>query len=269
LNGKTVAEQIGRADIIDDGRWSVPAIPNSAYLADRRAGSHDGDPFTLRNCSRPWKRRRFVEPNVHTLLDVGLNSCQGCVIRRVVEDVAQWHAGDNRHDWERTAPLIAERYGYDKFPGNCHVVPNHALIILATAYGENSFQDAMRSPTPRDGIRLQRRQCGLPVRHQERPRGDRRGTRFPHPVADRMYISTAEAEMITDAVIEAQSLMARHALAGASPLPLQRTVRASISFSRQPAGLCFEDRIARAPASGRVGMRPATAGRVNVRSDQL
>src|SRR5260370_21464395 len=87
----------------------------------------------------------FVESDVQKLLDVGLGFVpQDALIRRVVSDVRAWHAGDNSQDWERTRALVAERYGYDKFPGNCHVVPNHALIILATLYGWNRFPAAMR-----------------------------------------------------------------------------------------------------------------------------
>ena len=38
---------------------------------------------------------------------------------------------------------IEQRYGYDKFPGNCHVVPNHALVVLALLYADGDFAQAM------------------------------------------------------------------------------------------------------------------------------
>src|SRR5260370_25413647 len=83
--------------------------------------------------------------DVQKLLDLGLGFVlPDAVIRGGVSGVRAGDAGDNSQDWERTRALIAERYGYDKFLGNCHVVPNHALIILATLYGEKSFQEAMR-----------------------------------------------------------------------------------------------------------------------------
>ena len=38
---------------------------------------------------------------------------------------------------------IVENYGYDKFLGNCHMVPNHALIIMALLFGDDDFQKTM------------------------------------------------------------------------------------------------------------------------------
>ena len=46
-------------------------------------------------------------------------------------------------DWRDARQKIEEQYGYDKFPGNCHVVPNHALIILTLLYAPRDFHQAM------------------------------------------------------------------------------------------------------------------------------
>ena len=50
-------------------------------------------------------------------------------IARLVGDIREWHAGDG--DWRTTRARIAAQYGYDRYAGNCHIIPNHALIILA------------------------------------------------------------------------------------------------------------------------------------------
>ena len=223
LNGKTVAEQIGAQIFIDGWAMVSPGNPEqAAYLAEQAGRvSHDGESVHAAKLLAAMEAQAFVEPNVHTLLDVGLGFVpKDALIRRVVEDVRNWHAGDNRHDWERTRALIAERYGYDKFPGNCHVVPNHALIILATLYGENSFQDAMRiANTAGWDTDCNAGNVGCLFGIRTGLAGIDAGPDFRTPVADRMYISTAEGGgSITDAVIEAQSLIgAGHALAGASP----------------------------------------------------
>jgi len=39
--------------------------------------------------------------------------------------------------------LIQQHYGYDKYGGGCHIIPNHALVILALLYGSDSFQHAL------------------------------------------------------------------------------------------------------------------------------
>ncbi|KAI2631405.1 hypothetical protein GGS26DRAFT_557587 [Hypomontagnella submonticulosa] len=43
----------------------------------------------------------------------------------------------------RTRERIEEKYGYDKFRGYSHVVPNHAVMILALVYGGHDFDEAM------------------------------------------------------------------------------------------------------------------------------
>ena len=39
----------------------------------------------------------------------------------------------------RRASEIEARYGYDKYPGNCHVIPNHALMIMTLLYAPDDF----------------------------------------------------------------------------------------------------------------------------------
>ena len=42
----------------------------------------------------------------------------------------------------RTRREIENHYGYDKYPGNCHVIPNHALMIMAALYAPDDFSRA-------------------------------------------------------------------------------------------------------------------------------
>src|ERR1700736_4438879 len=221
-NGKTVAEQIGAQIFIDGWAMVSPGDPEqAAYLAEQAGRvSHDGEAVHAAKLLAAMEAQAFVESDVQKLLDVGLGFVpEDALIRRVVSDVRAWHAGDNSQDWERTRALIAERYGYDKFPGNCHVIPNHALIILATLYGGNSFQDTMRIVnTAGWDTDCNAGNAGCLFGIRTGLAGIDAGPDFRTPVADRMYVSTAEGGgSITDAVIEAQSLIATgHILAGSS-----------------------------------------------------
>ena len=223
LNGKTVAEQIGAQIFIDGWAMVSPGDPDqAAYLAEQAGRvSHDGEAVHAAKLLAAMEAQAFVEPDVQKLLDVGLGFVpREALIRRVVEDVRAWHAGDNSGDWERTRALVAERYGYDKFLGNCHVIPNHALIILATLYGGNSFQDTMRIVnTAGWDTDCNAGNAGCLFGIRTGLAGIDAGPDFRTPIADRMYISTADGGgSITDAVIEAQSLIAAgHLLAGSSP----------------------------------------------------
>ena len=222
LNGKTVAEQIG-AQIFIDG-WAIvsPGDPDQAAYFAEQAGrvSHDGEAVHAAKLLAAMEAQAFVEPDVQKLLDVGLGFVpRDALIRRVVEDMRAWHADDNSRDWERTRALVAERYGYDKFLGNCHIIPNHALIILATLYGGNSFQDTMRIVnTAGWDTDCNAGNAGCLFGIRTGLAGIDAGPDFRTPIADRMYVSTAEGGgSITDAVIEAHSLIATgYILAGSS-----------------------------------------------------
>ena len=221
LNGQTVAEQIGAQIFIDGWAMVSPGNPEQAGRV-----SHDGESVHAAKLLAAMEAQAFVERDVQKLIDVGLGFVpKDSLIRRVVNDVRDWHAGDNSNDWERTRALIAERYGYDKFHGNCHVVPNHALIILATLYGEDSFQEAMRiANTAGWDTDCNAGNVGCLFGIRTGLAGIDAGPDFRTPVADRMYISTADGgAAITDAVIETQSLVAAgHALAGAPALAVAK-----------------------------------------------
>ncbi len=245
LNGKAVAEQIGAQIFIDGWAMVSPGDPEqAAYLAEQAGRvSHDGESVHAAKLLAAMEAQAFVERDVQNLLDVGLRFVpKDALIRRVVGDVREWHAGDNSHDWERTRALIAERYGYDKFPGNCHVVPNHALVILATLYGEKSFQDAMRiANTAGWDTDCNAGNVGCLFGIRTGLAGLDAGPDFRTPIADRMYISTADGGgSITDAVIEAQSLIrAGHALAGeAASVSAKNGARFNFNFPGSLQGFC-------------------------------
>jgi ADP-ribosylglycohydrolase len=237
VNGKTIAEQIGAQIFIDGWAMISPANPEQAAYLAGEAGrvSHDGESVYAAQLLAAMEAQAFVESDVQELIDVGLAFVpKDALIRRVVEDVRDWHAGDNGNDWERTRALIAERYGYDKFQGNCHVVPNHALVILATLYGQHSFQEAMRiANTAGWDTDCNAGNVGCLFGIRTGLEGLDAGADFRTPVADRMYISSADGGgAITDAVIETRALVAAgHALAGRpQPAVSKRGARFGFEF---------------------------------------
>jgi ADP-ribosylglycohydrolase len=247
LNGGTVAEQIGAQIFIDGWAMVSPGNPEqAAYLAEQAGRvSHDGESVHAAKLLAAMEAQAFVEADVQKLLDVGLAVVPGdCLIRRVVDDVRAWHAGDNSDDWQRTRALIAERYGYDKFRGNCHVIPNHALIILATLYGGNSFQTAMRIVnTAGWDTDCNAGNVGCLFGIRTGLAGIDAGPDYRSPIADRMYVSTADGgASITDAVIEANALIrAGYALAGSEPpAAAKQGARFNFEFPGSLQGFCVK-----------------------------
>ena len=42
-----------------------------------------------------------------------------------------------------TRQRIEDVYGYDKYPGNCHAIPNHGLMIMVLVYAGDDFHKAI------------------------------------------------------------------------------------------------------------------------------
>ncbi len=222
-NGKVVAEQIGSQIFIDGWAMVSPGDPARAADLARRAASvsHDGEAIYGAQVLAAMEAQAFVESDTEKLLDTAITFIpRDSVIYRMIADIRDWHA-ERPDDWRATRAQIAATYGYDTYGGNCHMVPNHALIIHALLHGEDNFQRSLSivntSGWDTDcnsgnlgcllGIKL-----GLA--------GLATGPDWRGPVADRMYLPTADGgRALTDAVQESYRLAnAGRALAGLAPV---------------------------------------------------
>jgi ADP-ribosylglycohydrolase len=212
-NGQVVAEQIGAQIFIDGWAMLHPGDPESAAdLAGRAARvSHDGVAVHAAQVLAAMEAQAFVERDLDRLFDVGVAQIPpDSIIRRVIDDLRGWRAAEP--DWRATRQRVAERYGYDRYGGNVHVVPNHALMALSLLYGDGDFSKTLAIVTTagwdtdcnagnigclmgiRNGIAGIDGTAGAP---------DWRG-----PVADRLYLPTAEGgRCISDAVRESDGLV--------------------------------------------------------------
>ncbi|KAK4073253.1 uncharacterized protein Triagg1_5533 [Trichoderma aggressivum f. europaeum] len=143
-NGRTLAEQIG-AQIFIDG-WAMVAPGNQALaarLAEAAARvSHDGEAVHAAKLWAVMEAEAFLSSDVNHLLDAGLAFVPtDSVIARMIADVRRWVQEGG--DWRQTRQRIEDNYGYDKYPGICHVVPNHAIMIMALLYAGHDFHEAM------------------------------------------------------------------------------------------------------------------------------
>jgi len=96
LNGKTGAEQIGAQIFIDGWAMVAPGDPERAAQLAKTAAtvSHDGEAVYAAQVLAAMESAAFVERDVNRLLDVGLGFIPAdSIIRRLVDDVRNWHAG--------------------------------------------------------------------------------------------------------------------------------------------------------------------------------
>jgi ADP-ribosylglycohydrolase len=218
-NGKVLSEQIGAQIFIDGWAMACPGDPERAADLARRAASvsHDGEAVYAAQVVAAMEAQAFVEPDVGRLLDTGAGLIPAdSVIARVIDDVRAWHAADR--DWRRTRERIEERYGYDRYRGICHVVPNHALIALALVYGGGDFDRSLTIVNTSGwdtDCNSGNVGCLLGIRNGLAGIADR----WREPVRDRLYLSSTDGgRAITDAVTEAVHVVnAGRGLAGEPP----------------------------------------------------
>ena len=205
LNGKIISEQIGAQIFIDGWAMVAPGDPElAASLAARAASvSHDGEAIYGAQMIAAMEALAFVEPDISRLIAGGLAQIPaGSIVYRLVNDILEWHDLDD--DWRTTRARIAARYGYDSYGGNCHIVPNHALIVLGLLYSGDDFQQAMKVvSTAGWDTDCNAGNLGCLMGIKNGLAGLDAGPDWRGPLADRLYLPSADGgRAITDAVIE-------------------------------------------------------------------
>ncbi len=210
LNGKVVAEQIGAQIFIDAWGLVAPGDPARAVDLARRAASvsHDSEAIYGAQVIAAIIAQAFIEPDLNKLLDTALTFIpKDAIIQHLISDIRHWHA-TNPHDWRATRAKLEERYGYHIYGGNCHIVPNHGLVILSLLYSGGDFNTAQTIvntcgwDTDCNAANVG---CILGVRNglSAFDRSDWRT-----PVADRLYLPTADGgHAISDALRETDFIL--------------------------------------------------------------
>ncbi len=206
LNGQVVAEQIGAQIFIDGWAMVAPGDPELAAVLARRAASvaHDGVAIHGAQVLAAMQAQAFIESDIHKLIDTGLTVIPAdSLIRIMIDRIREWHAR-NGDDWRATRAQIAAHFGYDKYGGNCHMVPNHALIIHSLLHGDDDFQKTlMIVNTSGWDTDCNSGNVGCLLGIKNGLAGLESGPDFRGPIADRLYLPTADGgRAITDAVTE-------------------------------------------------------------------
>ena len=140
-NGSTMAEQIGGQIFIDTWGLVNPGNPDKAAAMAREAASvtHGGNGVYGGIFVAACISCAFDEKDIVKIIEKGLSYIpENCEYANVVRIVMEYHAG-HPDDWRACYHFIHDNYGYDKYPGNCHIIPNVAVMILALLYGNGEF----------------------------------------------------------------------------------------------------------------------------------
>ncbi|KAL5456244.1 hypothetical protein PMIN06_004043 [Paraphaeosphaeria minitans] len=273
-NGRTLAEQIG-AQIFIDG-WAM-VCPGNASLAAKLAReaarvSHDGVAVDAAVLWAVMEAEAFEEKDMEKLLDEGLEYvCLESELREPIQDVRAWVKEDG--DWERTRQRIEDEYGYDKYGGICHMIPNHLIMIMAVLYAGHDFSQAMHIINTAGwdtDCNSGNVGCLVGIINGLAGFEKEKGLDWRGPLADRSLLSTADGGYsINDAVRIAYDLAnTAHKLARLPPLPVPKdgaqwhfslpgSVQGFQCFSPTCSGQIAQDLDAGTPALG-ITLQPSS-----------
>ena len=241
-NGKAVSEQIGAQIFMDALALMCPDDPDLArYLVRQSASvSHDGMAVESACFLASMEAMAFSEKNLDKLFEKALALCTYEPLVSLVEDVAEntremlyegrKNGSTDDEIFRQVRSWLEEHYGYRLYPGNCHVVPNLALILACLILGEDSFTKAMRYCVSGgwdtdcnganlgviNGVRL-----GLDSLTEEYD--------FREAAADRFYVVSGRGGgCVTDAVRETDRIVRLHDLLYSDDVPTEEEM---FSFS--------------------------------------
>jgi len=140
-NGLVPAEQIGGQIFIDTWGLVWPGNPRKAaeYAAAAASVSHDGEGLNGARFIAGCIAAAFVEKDSRAVVDAGLrllpDDSKYAEVARAVIEFHDAHPGD----WRPCQEYLIASWGYDKWPGLCHVIPNAGVCVLALLYGRGNF----------------------------------------------------------------------------------------------------------------------------------
>lgn len=144
-NGLTMAEQIG-GQIFSDCWGYVSgynpllakelAIKASSVTHDKN-GIEGGIFVAVAICFAMQMNNIYeVIDNTLTYLNPSLEYYQ------VMKDIINYYHM-HTNNYESCFEYIRNNYGYDKYPGTCHIIPNASIMMMALLYGEGKFDETM------------------------------------------------------------------------------------------------------------------------------
>ena len=140
-NGFIMAGQIGGQIFIDPWGFVCPGDYQKAARFAKKAASiaWDGDGIYGGMFVAACISAAFEDGDIESVIMKGLSVIpEDSLYSEVVRSVIDWHSAHS-DDWRGCLEYIKSNYWIDKFIGNCHIIPNSAIMVLSMLYGEGNF----------------------------------------------------------------------------------------------------------------------------------
>lgn len=144
-NGRELSEQIGGQIFSDIYGLSCPYdYRKAADIAESAARvTHDGEAVLGGRFVAACISAAFACGSVGEMIEKGLSVIPAdSQYATVVRDMIRYY-GEQKTDFRAALEYVRANYWKDKFGGNCHIIPNIAIMILALMYGEGDFDKSV------------------------------------------------------------------------------------------------------------------------------
>ncbi|WP_370570270.1 ADP-ribosylglycohydrolase family protein [Paenibacillus sp. JCM 10914] len=141
VNGTEMAEQIGGQIFIDSWGLLFPGeVEQAADYAEKAASvSHDGNGLYGARFMAACIAKAFDASSIDEIIAEGLRMIpEDSTYARVVHAVMDFQR-EHPSDWQACRQYLEDHWGYDKYTGVCHIIPNAGVCVLALLYGEGDF----------------------------------------------------------------------------------------------------------------------------------
>jgi len=148
-NGAAIAEQIGGQIFVDTWGLVFPAdIEKAARYGGMAASvSHDGNGLYGGRFIAAAISKAFETMDIKVIIDSALSTIPGdSEYARVVKAVFAFHK-ERPDDFRACMDFLISDFGYDRYPGVCHIIPNAGVCILALLYGEGDLSRTVEIAT--------------------------------------------------------------------------------------------------------------------------
>lgn len=142
-NGPVLAEQIGGQIFIDTWGLINPCNPGRAadYGEAAASVSHDGEGLYGARFFCAAIAKAFETSDIFEIMEAGLSEIpENSLYRQIALEVLRFHHDHPAAEsWRECYQMLARGWGYDRFPGACHIIPNAGVCFMAMAYGGGQF----------------------------------------------------------------------------------------------------------------------------------
>ena len=148
-NGAAVAEQIGGQIFIDAFGWVHPGDPERAADASARAASvaHDGEGLEGARFVAAAIASAFTAGSIEEVFAAAMATLDPASAYTAVARAVEATHARAPDEWRACREMLGAEWGYDRYPGVCHIIPNAGVLVMALLYGAGDLNRTVEIAT--------------------------------------------------------------------------------------------------------------------------